>query len=386
MMNREQRLFLTALGDFLHQRKTVLQEGDYDWAALYRCGMKHSLNGILFQQLGKQIPAPSYGIFQTDYLASIVRFRHRQEIVRQMETVLRENGIDHFYVKGDTVGALYTNPMLRSMSDVDLVVPPAQMERLGQRLIEQGFVCEHRGKSVWTFRKETLVFEVHNALIHSVHREDDAIEASLSRCWDSVRDGRLDWNTHMIYLLLHLRKHFRISGVGFRQFLDLAFVARKVPLDWGLIRAEMDRLGLWRFSMTVMNLCDEWFDADVAPEPLALDEAFVAQATETIFLNGVFGFSNEANGKNETVNAARSEGALGLLGRILSAVFPSYRELRGNRKFRFLKDRPWLLPLGWLYHIILLFAEGRVIRMFLNLLRLRETIQSRNEIYEKWGL
>lgn len=385
-MNREQALLLSVLGDFLHRRKTIPAERDYDWAALLQCGAKHRLNGIVFYQLGDRIPEPFHSIFHSEYLACIVRSRHRQEIAAQMEDILRREGVSYFYVKGDTVGALYTNPILRSMSDVDLMVPADRLPSLHEPLTEAGFELTEKGESVWAYRKETLTFELHNALITSTHRDDDAVADYLSHCWDSVAQGELDWNVHMIYLLLHLRKHFRANGVGFRQFLDLAFVARKIPLDWDYIRAEMDRLGLWRFTLTVMNLCDLWFGTSSAPEKLALDAAFVEEATEAIFRNGVFGFSNEENKENDIVNFVRSDGILGLLKWFFTALFPSYWDLCGKEHFRFLHGRPWLLPLAWIWHIVLFFAEGKAARKVPRFVRFRDTIASRNDTYEKWGL
>ena len=385
-MNREQALLLTVLGDFLHQRKTVAQTQDCAWSALFRCGEKHRLNGIVYCQLGKQIPEPFYSEFHTEYLASIVRYRHRQVLVGQMEEVLRRSGVDYFFVKGDLIGALYTNPMLRSVSDVDLVVPADRLASLHDPLTKAGFERIEKGKSVWAYRKETVTFELHRALIFSTHREDDAIADYLHRCWDSVEDGKLDWNFHMIYLLLHLRKHFRSSGVGFRQFLDLAFVAQKIPLDWAYIRREMEGLGLWRFTLTVMNLCDVWFDTHCAPEKLELNRESVERATDTIFRNGIFGYANEENKGNDFVNAARSDGLPGLLKQLQLLLFPGYLALHKTRKFGFLYNRPWLLPLAWLKRYFLLISEHKAVGKQRSLIRIRHTIGRRNDTYDEWGL
>lgn len=385
-MNRERALLLTALGDFLHRRRTVPAEREYDWSALLQCGTKHRLCGILFYQLGDAIPEPFRSEFRTEYLAFLVRYRHRQEIARELEAVLQRRGVDHFYVKGDLIGALYTNPMLRAVSDVDLMVPADALEGLHAPLTEAGFQRAEKGETVWAYRREDVSFELHNALIHSTHRDDDAVAAYLSHCWENVERGKLNWNAHMIYLLLHLRKHFRASGVGFQQFLDLAFVARSVPLDWDFIRREMDALGLWRFTLTVMNLCDLWFGAEAAPEKLALDPEFVEQSTDTVFRNGVFGFANEENKENNLINTARVRDIPGLLRLLLLSLFPAYRELCCKEKFQFLRGRPWLLPVAWVWHIILFFAEGKAGRKLANLLRFRETVGSRNDTYQKWGL
>ena len=385
-MNRERALLLTALGDFLHRRKTVPAEREYDWSALLQCGTKHRLCGILFYQLGDAIPEPFRSEFRTEYLAFLVRYRHRQEIARQLEAVLQRSGVDHFYVKGDLIGALYTNPMLRAVSDVDLMVPADALPSLHGPLTEAGFARVEKGETVWAYCKENVTFELHNALINSTHRDDDAVADYLSRCWNSVEQGKLDWNAHMIYLLLHLRKHFRASGVGFQQFLDLAFVTRSIPLDWDFIRREMERLGLWRFTLTVLNLCDLWFGTACAPEKLALDPKFVEKSTDTVFRNGVFGFANEENKENDLINTARSRDIPGLLRLLLLSLFPAYRELIGKEKFLFLRGRPWLLPLAWLWHIVLFFAEGKAIKTFRNIIRFRKAVANRNETYENWGL
>lgn len=385
-MNREQALILTVLGDFLHRRESAALEGEYDWSALFQYGVKHRLNGIVFYQLGDRIPEPFRSDFHAEYLSHIVRYRHRQEVVRQMEEILRSGGVEHFYLKGDLIGALYTNPMLRSVSDVDLMVPADRLADLHDRLTEAGFVRAKKGVTVWEYYKERLLFEIHTALINCKHREDAAIADYFSRCWDSVENGKLDWNVHMIYLFLHLRKHFRESGVGFRQFLDLAFVAQNIPLDWDYIHAELDRLGLWRFAMTAMNLCELWFGADCAPEKLELDADYVESFTETIFQNGIFGYANKENKENVLIITAQSDGVLGLLKRFLQALFPSYEELSDRGSFRFLRGRPWLLPLAWIWHIILFFAEGKALEMLRSFIRFRKLVESRNETYEKLGL
>lgn len=382
-MNRENALILTALGDFLHQRRTKLREREYDWSALLQCGEQHRLNGIVFYQLRDQIPQPFRAEYHTEYLAEIVRYRHRQELVRQLDEVLQRSGVAHFYVKGDLIGALYTNPMLRSVSDVDLMVPEQQLPRLHEELVAAGFENTEQGETVWVYSKERTIFEVHTALIESSHREDDAIADYLSHCWDSVRQGALDWNVHMIYLLLHLRKHFRATGVGFRLFLDLAFVSRKAGLDWGYIRKEMEQLGLWRFTLTVLNLCDVWFDTHCAPERLSLDNSFVVQSTDAIFRNGVFGFANEKNRQNDVLNTARSESLPGLL---KLAFFPGYWDLSYRNEYRFLRNRPWLLPAAWVWHLILFIAQGKVSKWFRSIIRLRSKLATRNDIYEQWGL
>ena len=385
-MDREQKLFLMLLGDFLNERESVLPEAGYDWETLHLYGTKHNLCGIVYEQLRHVLPEPFLSRFRSDYLAELVRCRHRKSVTGEMTAVLEENGMEFFYVKGDVVGRLYTNPVLRSMSDVDVMVRREALPMLHERLLETGFECTEQGISVWSYRKEGVAFEVHSALIRSAHREDDAVAQAMGRCWEHVRDGELDWSFHMLYLLLHLRKHFRVRGVGFRQFLDIAFVAKRCALDWVQIRRELEELGLWNFALKVFGLCEHWFDCSVFPQRTEPDEVFFQQATEFIIQNGVFGYGNEENKDNEIVNTGRSEGLFGLLLHALAVLFPGYRDMCETERYSFLAGKPVLLPLAWVYRIVYLIREGKLREVFSGLSQLKGKARKRREIYAQWEL
>lgn len=387
-MDREQTLFLTAIKDCIHGRATAVSDTGTDWERFYALGRRHHLTALLYDQLREQIPVVVGERFRSDYMAQVVQSRQRRRITGELTELLEATVRDYFYIKGDVAASLYPNPEVRSMCDVDVMIHREEMQPLAQTLQNAGFTLEEQGVSVWAYTKQGIAIEIHDTLIESTHREDDDVAFFTGKCWEYVQNRELDWSFHLIYLLLHLRKHFRSRGVGFRQFLDVALVTRKVPLDWDFIRREMEGLGLWRFTLTVLELCRQWFDCGPLPEPLALElePDFVGEAAQAIFANGVFGFGNEENAENEIINTGRNEGLPGLLGKAWRIIFPPYREMYETERYAFVKGRPWLLPAAWLYRIVAVSREGKLSKMLRDLFQFRKKVQQRSRVYDEWGL
>ncbi len=78
--------------------------------------------------------------------------------------------------------------------------------------------------------------------------------------WKYVKNGKLDWSFHFLFLIFHLYKHFMINGVGLRQFMVIAVLTKEnKELNWLWIVEKLKDLKMWEFAKRVFALNESWF-------------------------------------------------------------------------------------------------------------------------------
>lgn len=138
-----------------------------------------------------------------------------------------------------------------------------------------------------------------------------------------------------------------------------------------------------------MALIGKWFDIPAPTTNLTkeITDGFCEAAAAAVFKNGVFGFDNAENHDNVVINANLS-GKSGVTV-ALRRLFPSYKTLCTVPHYSFLKGKPWLLPIAWLYRIARTVVQGKTknrMKFLADSFVDREKINKRNEELKQWGL
>ena len=381
---------LQILKDHIHSTPTI--PFTTDWPALIALAKKHEVAGILFFQCKNFIPEPYLTELNTLYSSVMFFYANRQNMTRRIESALAD--IQHFTIKGSSVADYYPFPAFRTMGDTDTVVHSADRVEVDKRLKSLGLNCVSSfDDREWQYYKNDMEFELHDHLVYSESVNVDKQVEYFNDFWKHVKGNKLDWNFHFMFLILHLRKHFMNSGVGFRQFLDIAVLCDRGPeFDWSWIKTELEKLDLWAFTERVFALNEYWFD--VTP-PVAISEfpdSFFTSATELVGKNGIFGFDNEENRGSTAVNATRGEGYSrgSMLKRAVNGLFPPYKTLITVSYYAYLKNKPWLLPFVWVHRVLRSIRNKRVQSNLRSVAASsfvdKQTIQKREAIYQEWGL
>ena len=233
--------------------------------------------------------------------------------------------------------------------------------------------------------------ELHDRLIYSKSITRIKHEELFMDFWNYVHNNSLNWNYHLVFLLLHLRNHLINYGVGFRQFLDIAVVTKNnSDLDWIWIEDRLVNLDLIEFSRIVFALNETWFDVK-SPIKGIIDSSFFDIATNQVFSNGVFGFENDDNKGNMSVNVAHKckHAKLSMLVTAIRKVFPNYNEMVSVSKYSFIEGKKWLLPIAWIYRIIN-GAKKSVFSRNVNIVKnsfiTNKSIRKREDYLKHWRL
>ena len=157
---------------------------------------------------------------------------------------------------------------------------------------------------------------------------------------------------HLLYLILHAYKHFVYSGIGLRQFCDIGLWAQAYhdQIDWQRLHDQCASVHAATFAAAAFRIARTYlgidFDLpapwnnDVDAEPLLHDA----------LCGGVYGSNSytRLHSSTVTLNAVKAS-RTGEKSSVLRTVFPKRAYL--ERRYPYLKKRPYLLPVAWVQRI-----------------------------------
>ena len=392
-MDINNQFLINVLRDHIHQIKTE-PNLDVDWSLIIPLTKAHDIQGIIYYQCKRFIPAANLNEIENAYATSCYLYVNRKLEMKRIKEALRCNGISFVAIKGLDVANYYPKPALRTMGDCDIVVSPNDMEKSISIIKKLGF---NSNDSVGTYEylcsKNDIVIEIHDSLI----RNADYLPHGQKRFFNDYKrfttDDSLDWSFHFLYLLMHIRKHLINDGIGIRQFMDLAVVIKYCPeLNWKWIEASLEQLKLLKFAHVCFSLVERWFEINVPVDLEKIDGNLFEQITEYVLKNGVFGFSNTDNKNNREYNPLIfAKGPLWLkrIKKTVKILFPNYESMKGNTSFTYLSKRPYLLPVAWIHRCSILLVQGdksKSVNTIKSSFIARDEIEKRKVILEKLGL
>ena len=270
--------------------------------------------------------------------------RSQSAALHKMETLFRENGIDYMPLKGAVLKALYPQPQMRSMGDLDILIRLDQYDRIRTLLIGNDFVEgeETDHELIW-YKKPYTQFELHKHLIPSYN---DDYYAYFGDGWKLAEKtqipGRYEMSAEhtLIYIFAHFAKHYRDGGIGIRHLVDLWVYRRAYPqLDQQYICDELDKLGLKAFYLNVQKTLDACFENGEETEVTTC-------IVDWVFGSKVYGSQEKSNEANALRVTKRSRSvAHAKLKSAWLQIFPVPAVMR--KKYPLLKRAPMLLPVMW---------------------------------------
>lgn len=270
-----------------------------------------------------------------------------------LERAMAEAGIPAIPLKGWVAREDYPQPGLRTMGDLDLLIPPErlpQAERvmtgLGYAREEKNFTAYHVG-----YEKPPCVrAEVHIRLTEEACPLLDGVWERAVR----LEDGRMRLSEEdgCLFLLRHAAKHALLGGIGLRYPMDLWVLLRRfsrVPVRWDTLSGGLAELGLTRFAAYSEKLAADWFGSPGATLSAGeTDEETLRLWAEFVLRSGAFG---DVHGSYENQLAGTSGAALAA-----AKLFPARRQM--ETRYPALRERPWMLGALWVRRLAEKLRDG----------------------------
>ena len=256
----------------------VVAHDEADWAALIRLAERHDVVPLLYHQLhqagrGWGVTERVRGELRQAFLVNGARNALHYHELAPVLRALRTAGIPCLVLKGAHLAALvYSQPALRTMADIDLLVPVDALLPAGAVLRSLGYAdaedstCGAVDETVMhlprMFKPPGLGIEVH----HTISRPQLPFCVDVEGLWQRSRTVELAGESTqvlspedvLLYLCLHTASHARESQgldlapflLGLKPLCDIvAMVRRHGPdLDWAAVR---ERATAWRAGRCV---------------------------------------------------------------------------------------------------------------------------------------
>ena len=402
-MDENKKYFIYLLSCQINQKKILIDNKQIDWNEIYKLAKIHDLIVIIFSAINT-LPIgyrPNAEIYNKFKKSAFLYIQYNAIITKMNEELINEfikQELVYVPIKGYILKNYYPYPDFRSMSDIDILIKDNDREKSHKIMMELGYENFIKDKYVWNYRKKKSQIEIHTQLIEEEIKQDIDFKKYFSNPWQNIKPFKgdycyiLDKEYHLIYLLVHIAKHFYSCGCGVRMIMDIAVYINKFgkELDWDYIWGEMDKLDLRLLTQNILILCNKWFDTNLDFE-YEIEEEFYNKLSETILTGGTFGFYNSnfriAQIRNDI--GKNNEGSNTVKAKVLKQMlFPSYEELIKSKQYSFLRDKKYLIGFAWIYRGFYQLKSRGIgsIGYLGSVLNSENKIKEQNETMNKLGL
>lgn len=399
VMNDTERAVIDILKSYLNNTSYSLPV-DLDSKSLLNLINIHNLQGIAYVVLKNNDNILSENLKQSFYMLST------RSIVMDLETkkvmdVFNKNSIKHVPVKGYAIKKCYRDPELRTMGDVDILIKDEDRSKSDLLLKEMGYKIDNFSsfKHVWNYSNNKLYLEVHTRLIHEKLFNNFDYSSYFADAINYTRQienytYELNPEYHLLFLLMHMAKHFFGEGCGIRMIFDIPVYINyyRDEINWKFVLKELERIKLLRFADTIFGLCSIWFGLDIPYDIPALCNNTYYKLSNYIFEGGVFGFENRNQGAVKLRREVKT-GEKGFKKKIhqihgvIKWICPSYENMQ--QRAIWFNDKPKiLLPVAWFSRWIMAIKirKKNIFKKLISILRGEQEAIYQQEILTDLGL
>ena len=356
-----------------------------DWNFLFRLANEQTALPLLAYALKKApdiaCPAELKDQAISDMRSAAISNCIRVNGVMKLLGVFKKAGIHAVVLKGFSVAKEYQAPECRISGDADIWVKPADENRACEVIKRQGFKVESRwenGHHAVCHHPQLGCVELHVILYDEIVEDvwfnktdgDEFVrephEKVITPDGEYYTLGKTD---NMIFLTLHMIKHFVISGISLKMMLDVAlFMKNHVhEVDFQRFWVTMRDLEFDVCVSTILWAMVHYggFHEDDFPGIAATEPQKIFLLLDDLESGGWLGMKDKENREDgwhaynrERLLENRSEAGYRAYmikwqhASYWNALFPS-RELMAKR-YRYVIDKPWLIFYAWIYRLIFL--------------------------------
>lgn len=362
-----------------------------DWSALFRLANEQQVMPLLAYAL-KQTPDTSCPAELkeraiTEMRSAAISNMMRIDGIMKLLDSFERQGIRAVLLKGYDVAQEYRAPECRISVDTDLWINPKDEKRACEFLKQQGFKVEPR----WKNGHHSVC---HHPRLGCVELHVILYDEIVEDVWFNGTDGRefvreplvrkviaegeyyaLGQTDSLIFLTLHMVKHFIMTGMSLKMILDVALYyknhAHTIDIDrfWTTLRDlkyDVFIATVFRAMIRYFGFLEQDFlrKLDVDPEAVSLiltdleSGGWMGMKDKENREDGWHAYNRERMLETRSDKGYRAYMRRWQMPNYLKAVFPSIDQL--SKRYPYISARPWLVPYAWIHRLI--FRGSRYVR------------------------
>ncbi len=361
---------------------------------LYMMAKENGLSGTIYKAVEDKVSDTAVLTrFKRDFLKYVADDEKKLDMRIKLTKLLNDNSIDHIYLKGSHLKQMYQKSYMRSMGDIDVLIKIDDLIKTREILDDFGFKSISKGIVHDCLFYGDIEVEIH----HCLHDEEEYLNFDiLNDVWNQsvikeLHEYTMEPEFELLFLLFHLKKHFRSGGVGLRSIIDIAiFLQNKSKeINKGLFQEMLVKTDMEKFFKNIVLLNDRCLGLDLH-ESFSIEDDLETEIyddfTEFIMKSGIHGLGTGMNmmdrrfAVNEMENKSR-------INSFFKLVFPPLRTMRIIYP-KMMKCKI-LLPIAWVRRwFTVLFKRTKKISVYSKLLKATNTeeIGKISEMMKKMGI
>lgn len=368
-----------------------------DWDFVFACAVKNDVLSLMLPAFRTNGGLKAENLSAVEKRAKLDAYAETRKAAcaSKFLNALKAEGITGLVIKGLAYKSLYPYPELRKMSDLDLFVPDADLERVYEIAGKIGNVTgsgeNHHFTIDSTLNVETaltLYPDKENALFEEYEINEDVSSDDIFEFeFYSDRLYTLAPTQNILYCAYHMFKHFVFGGIGARQMCDFALLASEFAseIDWDYVLNQAVKVRMTKFIYALVRIADLYFNVDVSDFYAACRETVDDDTVNGVWCDmlegGTFGVSTHEREIARSIVFRKIKGA----DTGIRVVFPPLSYMR--KELAYVDSCPVLLPVGWA-HRAFRFLFGRLFkRKKLSVIAdARRSAEKRLKIMDKLGI
>ena len=336
-----------------------------NWPDIFALAKEQKLLPILFEAVRRTSAAEEnaalFSVTKQQVIGQVLNQTVRSAEFSDLYQKLRAAGLHPIVVKGQLCSRLYPLKDHRISADDDLYISDAEFMACHEQLLANGLTTDTPVDELatadevsYTKNGSPLYIELHRHLFDSAEDAHDELNHFFADLKPVEIDGFLAMppHEHLLYLLLHAYKHFVRSGIGLRQFCDIGLWAREYhdEIDWQRLREQCESVHAATFAAAAFRIARDYLGIEFdLPTPWS-DAVDVEPLLHDTLCGGVYGSNDltRLHSSTVTLNAVKAS-RTGEKSSVLQTAFPKREYL--ERRYPYLKKRPYLLPVAWVQRI-----------------------------------
>ncbi len=311
----------------IHDTAPSEKPTEVSFEGVYELGKEHEVGNIAFLSVDRLKNKPAeelYKKWQMFYFFSVQRDVRQQAAYETITRALHESGIRTLEAQGTVTKTLYPSPELRMMSDIDFIIDLENLEKARAVMTDLGCETWQHGEGEFDAVYDDIVIEFHTEFFgEKIYNRRENYRSAINQPFShSVPDSDdplkyvLDDAYFYLYSVLHIIKHYEITGCGIRRVLDLYYLKKAYGDVTGseLIGTTIEKYGFKDSCDALFALEGEWFEN-------IKSERDLSDAVDIILLSGNHGtreaFTKNVIKKEETDGVRHTR-----LRRIIAFIFP----------------------------------------------------------------
>ena len=337
-------------------------EGELNIEEIRRLAVEQGIWTLVYPELAKICDASKY---QMEFFSLVSKGIAKKEFTLGIIKKIEEAGIPCCLIKGATVAGLYHDPECRISGDTDILINPADEEKLIKVLIDLGYGVEERSENdhhLKAYHKNGGLLEAHIMLYSKVTAKIIFNDIKVySEPWTKININGYDYNIlgindGLMHLTVHYISHLTNEGGGVRQMMDLLLYMEKYKdeIDFERYYGLMKELSYDKLLDVIKTIGAKYFGFDYE----AMYEIEADRLLEDSEKGGIFGFSTDARrGFSKAYCERRSTlpryqhkvyMSLNSEASIFDKFFPKEKVLVNIYGIKYAKHK-WLLPVAWIH-------------------------------------